>query len=238
MMEIATTTPKIYDVKGTHKALMMPKFQASSRAAARTLLNDIYVNGIEHFGILLTDDDWAVQFPNNPRPDYPAYPVMHAANASQALISIYKEEKELARMVSKAVTQLKAGMLGALDSVDLGSLFHNETGHANVTCAEIMDYMMKAHGRITPADVDYAKEQTCLIFDPSVWGITNWLADKTQGHDFLESIEEETSDPDKYRNLVVSCKNSPALREIIKKYLSDSESCLRRSRLNCNRPLG
>ena len=61
-------------------------------------------------------------------------------------------------------------------------------------------------------DIDYAKAYTMVIFNPSQWTITNWL-----------SIDSETSDPDKYRNLLTAARNSPSLKGIIEKYLSDTK---------------
>jgi hypothetical protein len=214
---------KIQEVKGSHKALQIQKFLASCRAAARTSLNGQFPNGLEHFGILLTDEAWIARFPDTVRPDYPTYPEMHGGNATQAVISVYKEEKEKALAVNKARNQLVTAMLGALDSVDLGSLFNSETGHADVTPAMIVEFMISAHGTITDGDIDFAKAQTMTAFDPSQWSITNWLADKEQGYSFLDSIDSETSAPDQYRNLVSACRNSPPLKRIVEKYLSDTE---------------
>jgi hypothetical protein len=122
----------------------MQKFLASYRAAARTLLNGQFSNGLEHFGILLTDEAWTARYPDAVRPDYPTFPDMHAVNATQAGISVYKEEKEMALAVNKAQNQLVTAMLGALDSVDFGSLFNIKTGHADVTPAMIVEFMVSA----------------------------------------------------------------------------------------------
>ena len=216
-------TLKMPEVKGLHKATLLPKWKAAVTALAMSLLKERYPSGMLHFGILLTDEAWAELNPINPRPQFPAYPAMHGANATQAAISIYKEEKEAALAVSKAQTLLVAAMLGALDSVDLGSLFHPETGHANLSPADIMQFMVDAHGTITDADIEYVKSQTLTIFDPSIWGVANWKADKAQNYAFLRSIDCETSAPDQYRNLLSSAKNSPALKKIVEKYISDSD---------------
>ena len=214
---------KIEEVKGNHKAIQMPRFLASCRAAAITLLKERYENGLEYFGILLSDEQWAEQHPGVDRPIFPQYPEMHAPNASQAGISVYREEKELALAVSKARSQLTMAILGALDAVDLGSLFDIDTGHADVTPSEILKFMVEAHGTITDADIEYAKGQTMLMFNPADWSVTNWIADKVQGYRFLESIDCETSGPDQYRNLLTAARNSPALKRIVEKYLSDTE---------------
>ena len=196
MEGVTTAALKIQEVKGSHKAIQMQKFQASCRAMARSLMNDRYANGLEHFGIFLTDEAWAVKYPDQVRPLFPAFPELHAANASQGAISAYKEEKESAQSFIRTRAQLVAAMLAALDTVDQGSLFDHETGHADVTPAEILNFMVEAHGTITDADIDFAKAQTMLSFNPGQWSITNWLADKIQGYTFLESIDSETSDPD------------------------------------------
>jgi hypothetical protein len=214
---------KIQEVKGSHKALQIPKFLASSRAAARTLLNGQFPNGLEHFGILLTDEAWIARYPDAVRPDYPTYPEMHGGNATQAVISVYKEEKERALDVNKARTQLVTAMLGALDSVDFGSLFNSETGHADVSPAMIVEFMVSAHGTITEGDIEYAKTQTTITFIPSQWSIINWIADKEQKYSFLDRIDSGTSASDQYRNLVSACRNSPPLKRIVEKYLSDTE---------------
>ena len=214
---------KIQEVKGTHKALQMQNFLASSRAAARSLLNGQYPGGLEYFGILLTDEAWVAQYGDVVRPDYPTYPEMHGGNATQAAISVYKEEKEMALAVNKARTQLVTAMLGALDSVDLASLFNSETGHADVSPAMIVEFMVSAHGTITDGDIDYAKAKTMLPYYPSQWSISNWLADKVQGHSFLDRINSGTSAPDQYRNLLSACRNSPPLKRIVEKYLSDTD---------------
>ena len=222
-MESATIAIKIEEVKGTHKAIQIPRFLASCRAAARTLLKERYSDGLEHFGILSTDAAWELKYPDTERPAFPAYPDMHAPNASQAGISVYKEEKELSLAVGKARSQLTTAILGALDPVDLGSLFDIDTGHADVTPADIIDFMVQAHGTITDADIEYAKGQTMLVYNPATWSVTNWIADKVQGYRFLESINCGTSDPDQYRNLLTAARNSPSLKRIIEKYLSDTE---------------
>ena len=214
---------KIPEVKGLHKATILPKWKAAVNAFAMSLLKERYPNGLLYFGILLTDEAWAELNPIDPRPQFPQYPAMHGANASQAAISIYKEEKEAALAVSRAMTLLVAAMLGALDSVDLGSLFHPETGHANLSPADVMKFMVEAHGTITDSDVEYVKDQTTTTFNPSVWGVPNWLADKVQNYAFLQSIDCETSAPDQYRNLLSSARNSPALKKIIEKYISDTD---------------
>ena len=218
-----TATLKMPEVKGLHKATLLPKWKAAVTALAMSLMKERYPNGLLHFGILLTDEAWAELNAINPRPQFPAYPAMHGANATQAAISIYKEEKEAALAVSKAQTLLVAAMLGALDSVDLGSLFHPETGHANLSPADIMQFMVDAHGAITDADIEYIKAQTLTTFNPSIWGVANWKADKAQNYAFLRSIDCETSAPDQYRNLLSSAKNSSALKKIVEKYISDSD---------------
>ena len=222
-MEPSSIAIKIEEVKGTHKAIQIPRFLASCRAAARTLLKERYPDGLEHFGILSTDAKWEIEYPDTERPAFPAYPDMHAPNASQAGISVYKEEKELSLAVGKARSQLTTAILGALDAVDLGSLFDIDTGHADVTPAVIIDFMVQAHGTITDADIEYAKGQTMLVYNPADWSVTNWIADKVQGYRFLESINCETSDPDQYRNLLTAARNSPVLKKIVEKYLSDTE---------------
>ena len=200
---------KIPEVKGLHKATILPKWKAAVNAFAMNLLKERYPNGLLYFGILLTDEAWAELNPIDPRPQFPQYPAMHGANASQAAISIYKEEKESALAVSRARTLLVAAMLGALDSVDLGSLFHPETGHANLSPADVMKFMVEAHGTITDSDIEYVKDQTTTTFNPAVWGVPNWVADKVQNYAFLRSIDCETSAPDQYRNLLSSARNSP-----------------------------
>ena len=218
-----TATLKIPEVKGLHKATILPKWKAAITAFAMNLLKERFQNGLLYFGIFLADEAWAELNPINPRPQFPAYPVMHGPNATQAAISIYKEEKELSLAVSKAVTLLVASMLGSLDSVDLGSLFHPESGHAGLSPADIMQFMVNAHGTITDADIEFVKTQTLAIFNPSIWGVANWKADKVQNYAFLRSIDCETSAPDQYRNLLSSAKNSPALKRIVEKYISDTD---------------
>ena len=221
-MEGAAAT-KLPEVKGLHKATILPKWRAAVTALAMSLLKERYPNGMLHFGILMTDEAWAELNPINPRPEFPQYPAMHGANATQATISIYKEEKESALAVSRARTLLVGAMLGSLDSVDLGSLFHPDTGHADLSPADIMQFMVDAHGTITDADIEFVKSQTLTTFDPSRWGVANWKADKGQNYAFLRSIECETSGPDQYRNLLSSAKNSPALKKIVEKYISDTD---------------
>ena len=163
-----TATLKMPEVKGLHKATLLPKWKAVVTAYAMNLMKERYQNGLLYFGILLTDEAWAELNPINPRPQFPQYPAMHGVNATQAAISIYKEEKESALAVSRARTLLVAAMLGSLDSVDLGSLFHPETGHANLSPAEIMQFMVDAHGTITDSDIEYLKAQTMTTFNQSI----------------------------------------------------------------------
>ena len=52
-------TLKMPEVKGLHKATLLPKWKAAVTALAMSLLKERYPSGMLHFGILLTDEAWA-----------------------------------------------------------------------------------------------------------------------------------------------------------------------------------
>ena len=68
-MEGAAAT-KIPEVKGLHKATILPKWRAAVTALAMSLLKERYPNGMLHFGILMTDEAWAELNAINPRPQF------------------------------------------------------------------------------------------------------------------------------------------------------------------------
>lgn len=129
---------------------------------------DHSINGFKLQHQLLSDEEWAIQFPpidDVPQPRLPVFPPRVAGNASTATISNWKYDTDIANSAEALTKLFRSAIL-----LSLGTSIEREfadpfRGHIDHTIHQIMDFIKKAYGTVTEADIELLKDK--LVLDES-----------------------------------------------------------------------
>ena len=142
------------------------------KANAQSVFSRLGGGNFGHLGLVLSNAQYATVSPTSfVKPQTPTPPVIQQFAITSEIARLQQEYNENLRSfneVNSVEKALRQQIVSAVDATYMAALRNRATNAINYSVTEILDYLYKTYGKITPQMLDTQESKVkSLIFDPS-----------------------------------------------------------------------